>query len=458
MKAIYAVWNKDSTKFGFLKEDFKRFVEFMEFAGVPRERLKIRYMELPKASPIANVMREEFKPREKQKPAVDFLSDKSKPNRVIDAATGFGKSFLGLNTAMQCEERAAFIMEPSHIKTWLKSIPEQTRLEHKKKVVVIQGRDTLKSLIDMAMMGIMEYDLIFFSAPTLREFYKDWENDEYDYPVEPDELFGLLGVGTIIRDEVHEAIHALVKQVIHMHVNRVIFLSATLVSDNSFINKIYDRVFPKHSRWKSEENRHICVRSVYYDMFDPRRKIKFNGFRGYSHVKYEQSIMKSAKLKNQYLSLLGRLVQASYISKYKEGMKCLVICSTKDMCKLVSDYLKSKLSDFTVGCYIHGAKDEELYDRQIVVSTPKGAGTGVDIPNLAISWLTVAISSTQLNRQIMGRLRPIKLYPDTDPVFFYLNNNRIPAHRKYDQKRQVDVMTRSKNFKKIDTGFILRAA
>ncbi|CAH0448048.1 DNA helicase [Vibrio phage vB_VpaM_sm033] len=457
VKAVYATYKEDLTEFGFLRADLDAFINHMEFIGYDTNQMNITYRDMYEPVTMPNVMKEEFKPRDKQKPAVEFLSKKEAKNRVIDAATGFGKSFLGLNTALNCEERAAFIMEPGHIKTWLKSIPEQTHI-NPKDVVVIQGSANLKALLDLERAGQNHYKLIFFSAVTLRNYYKEYEGLEFDYDVKPHDLFEYLKVGTIIRDEVHESIHSLVRQVIYTHVPRVIFLSATLVSDNSFINKVYERVFPKADRWKSDDNRHICVRSVLYDMYDPKRKIKSKGFRGYSHVKYEQSIMKNKKVLEQYLDFLASMANASFVKTYKDGCKFLMICSTKEMCKLVAERMKADYPQFTVGVYIHGAKDEELYERDMVISTPKGAGTGVDIPNLSTGWLTVALSSTQLGRQIMGRLRPIKKYPDRDPMFLYLTNKSISAHRQYDTKRRQDVRFRSKDFKAIDTGFILKAA
>ncbi|QNI21072.1 DNA helicase [Vibrio phage vB_pir03] len=457
-KAIYATWKQDLTEFGFLRADLEPFLSHCEFAGWSRDNFNIKMRPMYKPVEIENLMREEFKPRDKQKPAVEFLSKIDEVNRVIDAATGFGKSFLGLNTAMNCKQRAAFIMEPGHIKTWLNSIPEQTHLK-KSDIVVVQGSASIRAVVDLQRAGQLDYKLLFFSATTLRNFYKTYEEMmEYDYDFPPQDLFEFLEVGTIIRDEVHESIHSLVRQVIYTHVPRVIFLSATLVSDNAFINKVYERVFPKKDRWKSEDNKHICVRSVLYDMYDPKNVIKFKGFRGYSHVKYEQSIMKKPKILEQYLDFLAGMLRGSFMKNYKEGCKFLMICSTKEMCRLVTERFRQEVGDLTVGCYIHGAKDEELYERDIIVSTPKGAGTGVDIPNLSVGWLTVGLSSTQLSRQIMGRLRPIKRYPDRDPVFCYLTNKRISAHRIYDNKRRQDVRFRSKDFKAIETGFILKAA
>lgn len=458
IKSIYACWNHLNTEFGFLKADYEGFMSHCEFSGWDTSKFNVFYKDMYTPVAIEDQMRPEFKPRDKQIPAVEFLSVKEAVNRVIDAATGFGKSFLGLNTAMKCQQRTCFIMEPSHIKTWINSIPEQTYLSNKD-IVVVQGSANLKALMELETMGQNDYKLIFISAVTLRNYFKEYEESfEFDYPVKPRDLFEHLKVGTLIRDEVHESIHSLVKQVIYAHVPRVVFLSATLVSDNKFINRIYEKVFPMDSRWKSEDNKHICVRSVLYDMYDPKRKIKFKGFRGYSHVKYEQSIMKNDIACESYLEFLTRMLEASFVKKYEEGIKFLMICSTKEMCRIVAERFKKEFPQFTYGVYIHGAKDEELYERDVVISTPKGAGTGVDVPNLAVGWLTVGLSSTQLSRQIMGRLRPIKKYPERDPMFLYLTNKAIGAQKIYDQKRRQDIRFRSKNFKVIDTGYVLKAA
>lgn len=458
VKSIFAAWKEDRSEFGFMRECLSDFRSHLDFSGFPLKELEEEIVPIHPGIDILGDMKEEFKPREKQLPAVNFLSESDRLNRVIDAATGFGKSFLGLNTSLSIKKRTAFLMEPGHIKTWLMSIPQQTNLSTKD-ICVIQGSQSLRALMLLQQGGQNDYKLIFISAPTFREYIKSYESlDGFDYDVPPQELFEYLGIGTLIRDEVHEAIHQVVKQTIYINVARIVFLSATLVSDNQFINRIYEKIFPLADRWKSEDNKHISCRSVLYDMYDPKGKIKYMGFKGYSHVKYEQSIMKNKKVLEQYLSFISSMLYNSYVKTYQDGIKALMIFSTKEMCRLVTERIKRDYPQYTVGCYIHGAKDEELYERDVVISTPRGAGTGVDIPNLAVGWLTVGLSSTQLGRQIMGRLRSIAKYKDRAPLFLWLSNKQINSHKTYDTKRKNDVKFRSKDIRVVDTHFILKAA
>jgi len=456
-KAIFASATSDKSELRILRSDLEPLLSHLDFMGYDSSRYTLQEnLSTDVYETIDIEMHPNFTPRNsQQQQAVDFALVPNKITRVLQAATGFGKTFCGYWTACQLKRRTGFIMEPSHIKTWLKDAKAYCTIRDKE-ILVIQGSESLRAVMELKALGQLTHKFIFFSAVTLRNYITDYENKDEPFPfdVKPEDLMSYLGIGYLIRDEAHEAIHALCKQTMYFNVPKILFLSATLVSDNRFINTIYDRVYPKEDMWVSEPNKHIHVRSCFYHA-SSKIGLTGKGPRGYSHANYEKTILKKASLKKEYWELIRQCVTVSYIKSHKPKLKCLVIVATIKMAEYLSKMAREQWPQFTVGCYVAGAKSEELYERDIVFSTPKGAGTGVDIPNLYVGWNTVAIGSTQLQRQIMGRLREVKAYPDMSPYFFMLFNEDVPQHRAYEKKRQIDNVGRCKSYQKVPLGVTL---
>lgn len=454
-KAVFAARTSDNSEFRILRADLEPLLSHLDFMGFDDSRIELNATETHEGVDADIGWISPFSPRGEQPEAIEHALVPYKTSRILRADTGFGKTFLGFYCSAQIKKRTAFIMEPSHIKTWVKTSNEYVDVKANE-ILVVKGGDAIRALCDMVKHDMLKAKYIFFSATTLRNYISDYENrdEPFPYDVEPAELFEYLGVGLIIRDEVHEAIHALCKQVMYTNVARIIYLSATLVSDNSFINKMYAKVYPKEDMWNSKPNQHVHIRSAFY-LSSKSSGLTGKGPRGYSHANYEKQAFKRQKLKKEYWDLVRRCIEKTYFETHKEGLKCLVIVATIKMAQFLSEEAKRMWPDKSIGCYVAGAKSEELYERDVVFSTPKGAGTGVDIPNLSVGWNTVAISSTQLQRQIVGRLRPIKKYPDMDPYFFMLWNRNVPQHVAYEKKRMTDAFGKCKSYKQIDLGITI---
>ncbi|MNL20999.1 hypothetical protein D3C87_1422720 [compost metagenome] len=85
----------------------------------------------------------------------------------------------------------------------------------------------------------------------------------------------------------------------------------------------------------------------------------------------------------------------------------------------------------SIGFHVAGCDYKKLVTYDIIVSTPKSCGTGVDIPNLRETFLCVATGSEKDAVQIMGRTRPLKGWPEHTPRLNVLVCNNIPQHLRY---------------------------
>lgn len=394
-------------------------------------------------------MGEKWKPRnEAQQEAVNFVLEENKHNRILHADTGFGKTFCGFYAGMQYGRRMGMCMEPQHFLQWIEKYQQYGEDKDLKRIIKIAGTAQLEAYLELALEGNFDYDVILISAPTFREYIKKFEgHDSLDVPVPPWEVFATFGIGLLIRDEAHEALFATVKQTIYSNVSKIVFLSATLVEDINTKQNIYPKLFPPVDRWESPVNKHIFTIPLFYNQMT-RKPIKFMGAKGYSHIKYEQGILKKALLKKSYLDLISSVVSSGWAKIKQVDGKLLIFCSLTEMCEVVSDHLQGLYPDLKVNFFIAKTDKKVLTESDIIVSTPKSCGTGKDIPCLEAVILTIGIGSEGLSRQVCGRLRPYsnkagEVLHDVHPRFYYLINSTIPSHLYYHQTRMMYMRKRS---------------
>jgi hypothetical protein len=454
----YAYFRPDLKQAALLKSELEKFKEYLEYSGVGINRYETKdYSKyISRGQKVNGVMNPMYKPRnEEQKNAVEFLSEDS-DIRVVHAATGFGKTFCGYWTAVKTGVRTLFSMEPTHISTWIKDAKSYSDVTDEDIRIVSGSKDLIQLIVD-GMNGDLTEKFIFLSSATWRNWLNADAEEMERYPITPVELMPTIGVGLVIRDEAHESLEALVNQTVFTHTAKVIYLSATLVNDSKYINGIYAKIFPKNKMWESQPNTHIDITTIFYrTCMQLMQKLRIRTPMGYSHVLYETSILKRKKAAAEYLGMFAEVIEGSFVKNNLKGTKCLVLCATVKMCEQAAIVAKEKFPQFTIGVFVGGKSTDELYERDIVFSTPKGAGTGKDIPNLAVIWNTVAIGSTTLQRQILGRGRPIKLYPDVSPRYYMLFNRAIPQHLDYERKRETDSVGRCKSYRSVSTNIVIR--
>jgi len=437
-KAVFATATHDRKEFGFLKAEFTKVEEYLKGLGYKDSDFQYTYHEPIEGVPIEIALQKGVGPRDDgQVRALEFMRNAEAKNRILNLPTGYGKTACGLITTAHYKVRTAFVMASGHFKTWIDSTKWVLDIDHSKDICVVQGREHLVRLVRLSLAGQNDYKLIFISIATIRAFLKDYLAEGYTVEgVSPYELFPTLGVGMRIVDESHENIHALVTATTFTHVRRAIYLSATLVSEDEKINSQYLKIFPMEDRFKDvTENDHAKCVSVTYRLEHPD-KVKCTGTKGYSHVAYEQWLMANRIAESRYYEFIESLVEAKFVSEYQDEQKLLIFCATTEMCERLASRLSKLYPQFKTSAYTASYAAEVLYSNDIIVSTPTSAGTGKDIPNLKTCISTVAIGSVQRNLQMLGRLRPIKKYPNIAPTYYWLTCLDIQQHREYDARKR----------------------
>ena len=424
------------------------FLKAMAFHQIPKSQIQVTRFK-PVVDERFKVVLELIKlwdPREHQIKCINHIvEDGVAPhNKIINLQAGGGKTEITKHVMLATQLRTAGIMKSSYIDRWIPDM-EDSFVYKKGELIEIGGGAAMNAIMEMALEGETLPKTIFFSTNTLGDYIKAFEADGLSakYPIAPIDFFHRLGIGVAALDEGHQFTHMIMKLFTYTHVHKFITLSGTLDTQDPFKTRIRDIMYPLPQRFTADYyNKYIVVTAAKYTSKKPN-SIRCTGFGGaYSHVKFEESIMlgKNRDMLKNYLQLIEYYVNIKYASVRAVGQKMLVFCSTIKFCHEVVKYLQRIYPHLKIGVYVStekkAVKDDVLANADIIVSTVLSCGTAVDIPNLRVSLLTIALDSWESNEQAMLRTRPLKDWPEVDAEFVYLVNTGIDKHVAYHERKK----------------------
>jgi hypothetical protein len=213
-----------------------------------------------------------------------------------------------------------------------------------------------------------------------------------------------------------------------------------MISDDPFVERMQNLAYPSDLRYKGGVyDKYIATRAVFYQLADPTKvkwKAPYNS--NYSHNVFEHSIMKSKTMLDNYVKIIIRLLETTWLRDdyYKPGDKAVVFCASVDFCTLLTDRLQHHFTKFSVKRYVGSLNDpyDNLMEPDLRVTTHGSAGTAVDIPQLTVTIMSLALRSSSGSLQNLGRLR--KLKDGREPLYVYMNCSDIPKHIEYHDHRQ----------------------
>lgn len=344
------------------------------------------------------------------------------------------------------------MIPPKYFGLWTKALDE-TFKSIQTRYMTVSGSKALKDLIDKAKADELKgTDIFLISNTTYRTFIESYEKtngkvEELGYNCTPLDFHRVLKAGCQINDEIQEDPGLLFRIDLFTNVNKQIYLSATPFTGNSYVTRMINKMLPEETKVRLPDyNAFInCLGLIYTEL-----GIKPNDYvtpykNTYNHARYETRMLKSEARTSRYYRMVKKIVDGLYIKDRQPEQKIMLLCSTVNFIKLLVDYLKDQYPDLNVTEYVSGTPYENLLENDIIVSTIKSAGTGVDIPNLREVVLLQATDSKKDNIQILGRTRPLKLYPDVTPRLTYLICENIPHHVRYHRNKTGHFKGRVKN-------------
>jgi hypothetical protein len=351
-------------------------------------------------------------------------------------------TMVALATTAKIQTRTAIVLLPGYIDQWAQEIHLKLDVGVDE-IVTVKGSSQLKSILSLAANGQLDSKFIVISLRTIQNLFKMYEEtngeamEENGYDCSPEDLFKILGVGTVIIDEVHMHLHSVFKTLLYTHVPKLIALSATLLSDDPFINKMQYLMFPSHVRYdKVAVNKYIKCYSMSYEFRGYEDlDIKTSEFNStsYSHNVFERSILKRRILSQRYGEFIYGLVELIYMKDYVPGDKCAVYVSSVAMATFITLCLKEYYPELDVKRYCEQDPYTNVMDSDIRVTTLLSAGTALDIKGLTSVIMTTSVLSPVSNLQVLGRLREI---PERDVRFLYVYCSQIPKQVMYHRRKK----------------------
>lgn len=351
--------------------------------------------------------------------------------------------------------RTMLVISNRYLKKWKSDVIGAYGLKPSE-LLIISGTKQFKSLINMAKAGELEAKFIIVSGGTIYNFLKAHEmsnGDTEQYGVAPEDLYETLGVGVRLIDEVHEDFLSNHRQDIYANVPCTISLSATLMSDDKAIDKMFRVTFPMHVRPQEiAYDKYVVLKCLLYHLDYPNKLRHKNAMKQYSHVKFEQSLMKQPNMLNNYFKLVEEVVKVNFIPVREKGQRMMIYFATVEMCTIAQKRLERLYPELKVVRYVRGDSYEQFLEADISCTTLKSAGTAVDVEGLRFVLNTVNLSTTAGNTQALGRLRRLKDWPDVTPEFLFLCAQEIEAHRRYAEQKTDKLGGKVLSYKILHTG------
>lgn len=457
----YVGANRDRTVFHFHRNNLDLVMSVFRRINVKEDRLEIVKHDLFTPPEIIHPLNDPRPPRETQLPILKYLMEPCKegmaPSKVVTLQTGGGKTFIGLTALRSLKVRGVFVLKGMYIEKWIEDI-EGAYGKEKDALVVIRGMPQLLKLIGLAEAGLLKARVIIISNKTMFMYLKAYE--QYGLKavgnVPPWKLYETLGVGVRFIDEVHQDFHCNFRQDLYTHVPMTISLSATLKADNKHTQDMYYVTWPAGT-WAPEIpfNKYINAWNLWYKFSDDSKLVWANKMGQYNHTELEKSIIRQPKLKAKYYEMIADLVQRTFVDKREPGQKMFVYVATVYMATELQNYLQGLHPRLAVHRYVSEDDYEELQTGDISVTTLLSAGTAVDVPNLRVTLMTTALSTTQGNLQVLGRTRPLVDWPKVEPDFYFLSCLNIDKHINYAKEKRVQFKGKVLTFNEHNTGWIL---
>jgi superfamily II DNA or RNA helicase len=369
--------------------------------------------------------------------AVKTITDGNQAGRRgLSLQTGKGKTFTAISAAVELGN-ATIVIVSGLVEQWVEEIQKVTKTDS---IWVVKGFDSLYKL----MKSDMKPEFIVCSLETLRSYiaHKGKYSDLPTYA----EFINYYGIGTRINDESHKHFHSLVMQDLYADIKMNIYLTATFDTADDNLRKIFNKIFDKSLHYGSDDYDKYTNSTFYgYAGSIPQSKVTTN--QGYSHIKYEQYMLKHESAKTLiWDKVYLPIIQSEFINdKASKGKKLLIFCALVEYIDDLVLFLKSQHGKkYKISRYTSDEPKSVLTDYDIIVSTHKSCGTGNDIKNLFMVFNTVSFKAGPLTRQVLGRLRKLK---KVEPKYIDLVDLNCPSHVRHWGVRASIIKECSKTYK-----------
>ena len=353
--------------------------------------------------------------------------------------------------------RFAAIIRPMFIDKWVEDVQKVLNIQAHE-VMVVKGGSNLRALIQLALTDqLTDIKAIIISNKTYQGWLTIYEKFregavEMGYGCHPEDFFEVLGCGVRMVDEVHLDLHLQFKLDLYTNVQTSIALSATFLSNDKFIEHVQKIMYPPATRYQGGPlDRYVTAIAAFYSIENMERiRTVENGGNMYSHNAFEKSIRRNPQQLANYCRLIKHYVDVTFMDDYKQGERCIVFCSSVEMCAIVRNSLSRSYPHLDIRRFVAEDPPENMLEPDIIVTTVLSGGTAHDVPKLKAIVQTITLDSIQSNIQAMGRLRNI---PGMPLRFLYMVCTDVEKSMKYHHSKVEMLKERAKVYQEITSPF-----
>lgn len=442
MLRVFVGVTNDRSDFYFHRNELDSLIRCLKMWGVHESAIVFDYLPDNLGEAVEFEVIDKRTPRDDQVEKIAYLVAEGK-TKILTVDPGRGKTFMALAGIAAMGRKTFICIKAMYIEKWIGDIEAAFKVK-KGDILVVRGSAQLALVTQLAVEGKLDAKIVICSNMTYFNYLKDYEKFKdgllaLGYGCIPPDFMAVCGFGIRLIDEVHQDIHLNYRQDLYTHIHKTISLSGTLEGDDEFLIARTAIMFPRDERIDNGERViFAAVEALQYRLRHTNVLKWLNKARkSYSHVIFEQSLMKNKQCLKAYLEMISEFVTHNFRKIRVDDQKLLIYCATVEMCTIVTNYLKPRNSDINVMRYTADDDFDEMLEADLIVSTLKSLGTAQDIPKLLHVLMTDALGSKQGNLQAKGRLRDtiIKIWPDAKPTFYYFVCVDIDKHVEYHHRK-----------------------
>ena len=415
----YASITKDKLNYRFHIHALDKFKLFLDRRGV--DPSYVEYANYPTPEPYHTEFKidtNKYQPRENQPKIFEYLSKPHEPefprhSKLVELQTGKGKTYLACYYMSMINVVTGIFLQPMYFAKWREDLTKKYFDLKDNEICNLSGSKAVRAVIMAAKQRRLPYKVYFFSTRTFSDFLSDYEENpeiaERQWGCAPHQVFEILGIGFKLCDEFHKEFHFGFRWECFTSVKYSVCLTATLLTKNQFVTRMYNLIFPANTRMeKIEWHRYTAAEQLHVNFKKPDLiNTTEYGSPMFSMNAVEFSIMRHIPTLLNYFRMIQKELERNYIDVELPGKKALIFSYRTDMCAKITDYLKSKYPNLKIKRYCEDDSEDGLHDADVIVSTLQSAGTALDFNMLAWVFMLVQIDSPQQNVQALGRLRHI---------------------------------------------------
>ncbi len=443
---VYGGYKRDFTQMSMPYGTLSTLLQHMQINRFDRSKVKVVFNKKISDVDVDVRLNDNFNLYDYQKEYREEVLKEGSNAKIIELHTGAGKGIIAMSILEKLKSRTVILVINRYMNKWKDELIEKTNLESSD-IRMIIGSKTVEKLIHDGTKNRITESVIIVAMRTMANYVKAFETGELNKDfVKPRDFMKHIGAGVLVNDETHQEFCSLFKLVSYFDSKLFLCMSATLRNKQANINKLYYMLLPNDARIRNiiDYVPFNIVKNIGY-RFKDMSGIKSDGAKGYSHILYEQTIIKNRTILDNYLGMILSLVRDEHMPRIEDGDKCLIFCSTVVMCTVMTRVLTNTYPELTIGRYVEDDEEDNLLTSDICVSTVLSSGTAYDIPGLRTVIQTISLDSVAGNLQAFGRLRDLSK-ADKDTVFIFSHCTDIPKHRKYNTNRIGLFRPRSKKF------------